>query len=61
MGNYNYTGKHVYMGIDVHKKTYVCASVVEGAVIKKDSMPAEPPALIAYLKNHFANAADNRL
>jgi hypothetical protein len=36
MGNYDYTGKQVYIGIDVdvHKKTYVCVS--EGYIVKKD-------------------------
>lgn len=55
MGSYDYTGKRVYMGIDVHKKTYVCASVCEGKVIKRDSMPARPLVLITYIKNHFSN------
>ena len=56
MGKYDYTGKRVYMGIDVHKKTYVCVSVCGGSVVKKNAMPAEPSALISYIKNHFANA-----
>ena len=46
MGKYNYTGKTVYIGIDVHKKTYACVSVCEGEVMKKDTMPADPTALI---------------
>lgn len=54
MGNYNYNNK-VYIGIDVHKKTYVCVSVCDGHVVKKDTMPAEPSVLIAYIKNHFSN------
>ncbi len=28
MGTYDYTGKKVYVGIDVHKKTYACVSFV---------------------------------
>lgn len=56
MGNYDYTGKQVYMGIDVHKKTYVCVSVSKGYIIKKDSMVAKPEVLIAYIKNNFSNA-----
>lgn len=56
MGRYDYTGKKVYMGIDVHKKTYVCVSVCEGDVVKKDSMSAEPAALITYIKNYFSGA-----
>jgi transposase len=53
MGKYDYTGKKVYMGIDVHKKTYACVSICEGEVIKKDTMPANPDTLIAYIKNTF--------
>jgi|CXWL01.1.fsa_nt_gi transposase len=56
MGKYDYTGKKVYMGIDVHKKTYACVSICEGNVVKKDTMPAEPSVVIAYIKNHFSNA-----
>jgi transposase len=55
MGKYNYTGKTVCMGIDVHKKTYACVSVCDGEVVKKDTMPADPTILIAYIKNTFAN------
>lgn len=56
MGKYDYTGKRVYMGIDVHKKTYVCVSLCEGEMVKKDTMPAKPSVLIVYIKNHFSNA-----
>lgn len=54
MGKYNYTGKNVYMGIDVHKKTYVCVSSCDGIIVKKDSMPAKPDVLIAYITNYFS-------
>ena len=54
MGNYNYRDKKVYIGIDVHKKTYACASVCDGYIVKKDTMPAEPSALISYIKNNFS-------
>ena len=57
MGHYDYTGKKIYMGIDVHKKTYVVVSVCGGEVVKKDAMPAEPEVLIAYMKHTFANAS----
>lgn len=56
MNSYDYTGKIVYIGIDVHKKTYACVSICEGEVIKKDTVLAKPSALIAYIKNMFANA-----
>jgi transposase len=56
MGKYDYTGKVVYMGMDVHKKTYVCVSVCDGEVVKKDAMPANPDILISYIQNTFPNA-----
>lgn len=55
MGKYDYSGKRVYMGIDVHKKTYACVSVCDGEVVKKDTMPAEPAVLISYIQNTFLN------
>lgn len=55
MGKYDYSGKKVYMGIDVHKKTYACVSVCDGEVVKKDTMPAEPAVLISYIQNTFPN------
>jgi transposase len=31
----SYMGKDVFIGIDVHKRTYSVVSVVEGTVVKK--------------------------
>jgi hypothetical protein len=42
MGQYDYSGKRVYIGIDVHKKTYACVSVCDGEVIKKRYYASEP-------------------
>lgn len=56
MNRFDYTDKDVFMGIDVHKKTYVCVNICEGKVVKKDTMPAKPEQLIAYINNHFAGA-----
>lgn len=53
---HDYTGKTIYVGIDVHKKTYACASICEGEVIKRDSMPADPERLVKYLNNTFRGA-----
>jgi transposase len=53
MYKYDYTGKTIYMGIDVHKKTYSCVSICEGEVIKRDTMPAKPEVLLSYIHNHF--------
>lgn len=56
MGNYEYSRKHFYIGIDVHKKTYVCVSICNGCIVKRDTMPAQSLALIGYIKNNFVNA-----
>ena len=49
----DYTGKIVYVGIDVHKKTYSCASICDNEVVKRDRMPGKPEVLISYLKKAF--------
>ena len=56
MNTYDYTAKEVFVGIDIHKKTYSCVSICEGSVVKRDTMPANPEALLSYLKNSFSNA-----
>jgi transposase len=52
----DYTGKVVYMGIDVHKKTYCCVSVCEGEVVKRDTMPSNPEGLLTYIHKFFPGA-----
>lgn len=51
-----YTGKIVYMGIDVHKKTYCCVSVCEGEIVKRDTMPAQAEGLLCYMNKFFPGA-----
>ena len=52
----NYTGKKVYLGIDVHKKTYAVTAICEGRVAKKDTLIADPKRLIAYCHKFFPEA-----
>jgi transposase len=52
----NYTNKTVYLGMDVHKKTYAVTAICEGQVVKKDTVKAEPAGLVAYCKKHFIGA-----
>ena len=59
MKQYDYTGKIVYVGIDVHKKTYSCVSICEGLIVKRDTMPAKPEGLLNYLRNMFSEAKIN--
>lgn len=56
MKHYDYTGKVIDVGIDVHKKTYSCVSICEGQIMKRDTMPANPEILLSYLRNKFSRA-----
>ena len=42
----SYVGKKVFVGIDVHKRTYSVVTVVEGVVIKKWRTVASPEKLV---------------
>lgn len=52
----DYSGKKVYIGLDVHKKTYALTAVCEGKVVHKLSMSANAPGLITYLNNNYQGA-----
>lgn len=52
----NYTGKTVYMGIDVHKKTYACVSLCEAEIVKRDTISANPEGLLTYMNKFFPEA-----
>jgi transposase len=56
MKQYDYTGKVIHVGIDVHKKSYSCVSICEGEIVKRDTMPAKVEILVSYLKNTFSGA-----
>lgn len=49
----NYTGKKVFLGIDVHKKTYAVTAICENLVVKKATLPASPEGLVAFCKKYF--------
>lgn len=51
----DYTGKTIFIGIDVHKKTYALTAICDGVIVKRDTLKAEPQALISYLKNRFGS------
>lgn len=52
----DYTDKKVFIGIDVHKKTYAVTAVCDGLVAKKDTLPADPVRLISYCRKYFPGA-----
>lgn len=53
----DYTGKKVYLGIDVHKKTYAVTAICEKTAIKKATITASPEGLVVYCKKYFPGAA----
>lgn len=52
----DYTGKIVYVGIDVHKKTYSVTCLSENVIVKRDTLKAAPEILVNYLEKHFKGA-----
>ena len=52
----DYTGKVVFIGIDVHKKTFSCVCICDNQVIQKRGMPASPEIFLSYCKNNFPGA-----
>lgn len=55
----DYTQKTVYVGIDVHKKTYAVTAICNREVVKRDTLGAYPEQLIKYLKKYFKGAQIN--
>lgn len=52
----NYIGKTVFVGIDVHKKSYAVYCICDSEKIKSWSMGARPQELISLLKKYFSGA-----
>ena len=52
----DYTGNKIYLGIDVHKKTYSVAAICEKIVIKKATLTADPEGLVTFCKKFFPGA-----
>lgn len=55
----NYSGKDVYVGIDVHKKSYSVYCICERQKVKSWSMEASPAKLIEQLARYFIGANIN--
>ena len=53
----SYVGKKVFVGIDVHKRTYSVVTVVEGVVVKKWRTVASPEKLVQQLTRFFPGAS----
>jgi transposase len=52
----DYSGKDVYVGIDVHKKCYSVYCIGDRQKVKNWSMGANPAQLIEQLHRYFPNA-----
>lgn len=51
----DYTGKTVFVGMDVHKNTYSVTVICDGAIVKRDTLKADPQGLISYLMKRFGS------
>ncbi len=49
----NFSGQRIYVGIDVHKKSWDVTLVVNGMKVKKLSMNPQPKELNNYLRKHY--------
>lgn len=52
----DYSGKKVFVGIDVHKKSYVIAAHCDGEIVKKWTTPADPDSTAEQLTKFFKGA-----
>jgi transposase len=53
---FDYTGKTVFLGIDVHKRTYSVSAMCEGCIVKHDTFAASPEILVKYCLRAFKGA-----
>ncbi len=52
----SYAGQKVFIGIDVHKRTYSVVAVMEGEVLKKWRTSAFPQELVKQFQRFFSGA-----
>ena len=52
----DFTGQHIYIGMDVHKKSWSISILTEQFEHKTFSQPPEPSVLVNYLKRNFPGA-----
>jgi transposase len=52
----DWKGQHVYVGLDVHKRSWIVAILTEHADFKTFSQPPEVKVLVHYLHHDFRNA-----
>ena len=55
----NYSGAKIYIGIDVHKKTYTFTAYCDGEITKTATVPADNQKFIESIKKWFSGATIN--
>lgn len=55
----DYKQQNVYLGIDVHKKTYFVTAICNSKIVKRDQITAYPEQLAKYIKKYFKGAKVN--
>lgn len=53
----NYTGKIVFIGLDVHKKTYSIAAICDNELVKRATIKADHVTLLNFIRKYFPNAS----
>jgi len=52
----DWLGQHVFIGLDVHKRSWIVAIVTEQADFKSFTQPPSVKVLVSYLHRHFPHA-----
>ena len=52
-----FIGQHLFIGIDVHKKSWTISIILQGVLIKKYSMNPYPEELVKSLKKNYPPGA----
>jgi hypothetical protein len=52
----DWQGQHVFVGLDIHKRSWIVAIVTEQADFKTFTQPPDVKLLVSYLHRHFPNA-----
>ena len=51
-----YEGKHVYIGLDVHRESFAASCICDGVVVKRSRIPGSAEAVISLVEKEFAGA-----
>lgn len=52
----DYSNKTIYLGIDVHKKSYSITAICDGQIIQSARLKGDPETLLNFCKRFFSNA-----